>query len=105
MDFSAVIFAVGPPDAPASNVSAAQVNAFHLGMMHVDFVFHPRFGHLRNGAAIKFEAEVVLDPVGPVEVGTQGGLDQVEQGAGRQVLVVISKFSAMFLEQFDTGTM
>ncbi len=76
-----VFFTVGPAQATTSNVAEAQVHAFDAWRVDEDFKLRHWLGQLRDGMRVELEAEVRLVlavGVSLIEVGAQGGFDQVE---------------------------
>ncbi|CRM91320.1 hypothetical protein [Pseudomonas sp. 22 E 5] len=85
-----IFFTVGPAQAAPRHVTEAQVHAFNSWRVHKDFKLRHRLGQLGDGTRVELEAEVRLVlavGVGLIEVGAQGGLDQVQVAPQDAVLV------------------
>jgi len=102
-NFAAVILAVGPADAAARDVGAAEVDAFNLAVVDVDLVLEPGLGHHLDLGCEHLERDVMLDPVGSVEVCADGRFDQVEQRAEQPILVVIGELHDELVAGFELG--
>ncbi|KAF1050668.1 MAG: hypothetical protein GAK43_02725 [Stenotrophomonas maltophilia] len=85
-----ILFAVRPAQATAGHVAEAQVHPFDARAVYEDFELRHRPRNIRNRLRTELEAEVGLVlavAVGLVEVGAQGGLDQVQVAPQDAVLV------------------
>ena len=87
----AVVFlAVGPAQTTTGHVAKAQVYALDARAVDEDFELGHRSRNVGNRAGVELEAEVRLGlaaGIGLIEVGAQGGLDQIQIAPEDAVLV------------------
>ncbi|RMR97177.1 hypothetical protein ALP75_200938 [Pseudomonas syringae pv. actinidiae] len=120
-----VFLAVRPAQAATRYVAEAQVHAFDTRRIHEDLELGYRLWQLGNQTRVELEAEVALALpvcVSLIEVGPQGGLDQVQiatqdavfvehlnvvqSGQNRLFqtqLLVVQVIGAQFARQIETG--
>ena len=109
-----ILAPVGPADAAAGHGAAAQVDGLDARRIDRDLDPGPGQGQVRDPRAVELEGEVGLRrAVGPglVEVGTQGGADEVEDAPQDAVLVEVGDAVDAFLDlgrerleaRFDIG--